>query len=135
METKPVTNSSFADVRSVQVRGEPGAYQFAVEISSPDTGCERYADWWEVITTDGQLVYRRILLHSHVDEQPFTRSGGPVVVDADEQLWVRAHMSDTGYGGILQRGTPTEGFAPVEPPGELFPELEQISPQPEDCAF
>ena len=135
MQPTQATGSIYADVLSVGVRGEPGAYQFAVEISSPDSGCERYADWWEVLTADGQLVYRRILLHSHVDEQPFTRSGGPVAVDPDTELWVRAHMNQSGYGGAVQRGTPRDGFAPVEPPGELSPELERVPPQPEDCAF
>jgi hypothetical protein len=126
---------AFADVVSVQVGGEPGAYQFAVEIASPDTGCEQYADWWEVVTADGQLAYRRILTHSHVDEQPFIRSGGPVVVGADSVLWVRAHMNTSGYGGAVLRGTPLGGFAPVEPPAELYPELERDPPQPEDCPF
>ena len=85
-----MNQTSFANVLSVQVTGNPGAYQFAVEIASPDTGCEQYADWWEVVSQDGQLLYRRILLHSHVDEQPFTRSGGPVEVAADELVYVRA---------------------------------------------
>jgi len=67
-----------ADVLSVEVTGSPNAYQFSVKIASPDTGCEQYADWWEVLSEDGQLLYRRILLHSHVNEQPFVRSGGPV---------------------------------------------------------
>ena len=80
-----------ADVIGVQVSGAPGAYQFNVTIKSPDTGCQQYADWWEVVSEDGRLLYRRVLLHSHVDEQPFTRSGGPVPIQADTVVWVRAH--------------------------------------------
>ncbi|MGA9190363.1 MAG: hypothetical protein WBZ24_01400, partial [Anaerolineales bacterium] len=72
------SDSAQARVISVDVSGEEGAFTFAVEIASPDTGCDRYADWWEVVTPNGDLLYRRILLHSHVDEQPFARSGGPV---------------------------------------------------------
>jgi hypothetical protein len=64
-------------VVAVEVTGEPGARAFTVTVRSPDTGCERYADLWEVVSTDGDLRYRRVLAHSHVDEQPFTRSGGP----------------------------------------------------------
>ena len=40
-------NSVVADVTAVEVRGEEGAYTFSVTVSSPDTGCDQYADWWE----------------------------------------------------------------------------------------
>jgi hypothetical protein len=135
MPPTQIADSIFADVLSADVNGEPGAYQFNVEIASPDSGCENYADWWEVITEDGQLVYRRILLHSHVDEQPFTRSGGPVPVDPDVVLWVRAHMNTTGYGGLVLRGSPRGGFIPAELDPARFSDLERAPPQPDGCAF
>jgi len=127
--------TQFADVRSVRVSGEPGTYQFAVEIASPDTGCEQFADWWEVVSEDGQLLYRRILLHSHVDEQPFIRSGGPVDIAADAVVYVRAHMNTSGYGGTVVQGTVQDGFKPVEVETGFGSDLERIPPQPEDCAF
>ena len=71
-----------ADVVSVRGTGEPGAFRFDVGVRSPDTGCDQYADWWEVIGQDGRLLYRRVLSHSHVGEQPFARSGEPVPVEA-----------------------------------------------------
>ena len=125
----------FADVLSTRVTGEPGSYLFGVEIASPDTGCERYADWWEVLSEDGKLLYRRILLHSHVDEQPFTRSGGPVEIDESAVVYIRAHMNTTGYGGQVLRGTVQGGFEPVEVETGFESGLERIPPQPEDCAF
>lgn len=124
-----------ADVTAVRVTGDAGAYQFAVEISSPDTGCEQFADWWEVITEDGELLYRRILLHSHVTEQPFTRSGGPVDADQETVLIVRAHMSNGGYGGQAYRGTVNDGFEAVALGPEFAQDLEQVAPLPEGCAF
>lgn len=127
--------TQFANVHSVQVSGEPGNYQFAVEIASPDTGCEQFADWWEVVSEDGELLYRRILLHSHVDEQPFVRSGGPVDITADTVVFVRAHMNTSGYGGAVMQGTPQDGFEPVEVETGFGADLEQVPPQPEDCAF
>lgn len=131
----PNQQTSFADVLSVSVSGEPGAYQFAVEVASPDTGCEQFADWWEVVRPDGQLLYRRILLHSHVGEQPFTRSGGPVDMTADEVIYIRAHMNTTGYGGRLMKGTVQDGFKPAEAETGFGSGLERVPPQPEDCAF
>lgn len=130
-----MNQSSFANVLSVQVTGDPGAYQFVVKIASPDTGCEQYADWWEVVSQDDQLLYRRILLHSHVDEQPFTRSGGPVNITADQGVYVRAHMNTIGYGGAMLKGTVQAGFEPVEVETGFGSGLERIPPQPEDCAF
>ena len=127
--------TQFANVVSVQVTGSPGAYQFAVEVASPDRGCEQYADWWEVISEDGQLLYRRILLHSHVDEQPFTRSGGPVDIAAEIPVYVRAHMNTSGYGGQVLMGTVQDEFKPVKVEAGFGSGLERVSPLPEDCAF
>lgn len=127
--------SQVADVLSVKVTGSPGAYQFAVEVASPDTGCDQYADWWEVVSEDGQLLYRRILLHSHVNEQPFVRSGGPVDISADMTVYVRAHLNTNGYGGQVLKGTVQDGFLPVEVEAVFGSDLERVPPQPEDCAF
>ena len=65
-----------ANVMQVSVGGNPGSYTFSVTIESPDSGCDQYADWWEVVSPEGQLIYRRVLLHSHVREQPFHSLGG-----------------------------------------------------------
>lgn len=130
-----MNKTTFANVLSVRVTGEPGAYQFGVEVASPDTGCEQYADWWEVVSEQGDLLYRRILLHSHVGEQPFTRAGGSVKLDENAVVYVRAHMSTTGYGGQVLRGTVRDGFEPAEVETGFGAGLERVPPQPEDCDF
>jgi hypothetical protein len=125
-----------ADVTAVRVSGAPGAYTFSVTLSSPDTGCDQYADWWEVITPDGELVYRRILAHSHVNEQPFTRSAGPVELQETTQAIVRAHVNNAGYGGVAFSGSPASGFvADPSVTSALAPELADAAPQPDNCAF
>ena len=125
-----------ADVLAVRASGSPGAYTFAVKLRSPDTGCDQYADWWEVLTPQGTLVYRRVLMHSHVNEQPFTRSGGPVDVDATTEVVVRAHMNKAGYGGVALIGSIVSKFAADPSIGvALAPELSDAPPQPADCAF
>jgi hypothetical protein len=124
-----------ADVVSVVVSGEESNYQFSVGISSPDTGCNQYADWWEVLTEDGKLIYRRILAHSHVDEQPFVRSGGPVNITGDTAVIIRAHMNPTGYGGKAMKGTVEKGFGELKLDKDFASEVENQEPQPGDCAF
>ena len=136
-DTAPASDDAVADVLAVEVSGTEGGYTFAVQLRSPDTGCDRYADWWEVVDAEGNLLYRRILAHSHVDEQPFTRSGGPVAASANAQLWVRAHMhgegtAPDGYGGQLMGGTAASGFSTGE---ATLPALHETPPLPEDCAF
>lgn len=124
-----------ADIVSVEASGGTGAYSFSVTVSSPDTGCELYADWWEVVTPEGDLVYRRVLLHSHVSEQPFTRSGGPVAIEADDEVVVRAHTNTGGYGGQTLRGSVTAGFEVYRPEARFAAALASSAPLPEGCDF
>ena len=116
-------------------REENTKYQFAVTVNSPDEGCDRYANWWEVITEDGKLLYRRILAHSHVEEQPFTRSGGPVDVEPDEVVIVRSHMHPTGYLSQVMKGTVAEGFETTTLSADFAIGLAEEEPLPTGCTF
>lgn len=129
------SKANVADVLSVKVSGKTNAYQFSVEIKSPDTGCDQYADWWEVLTEKGELVYRRILAHSHTTEQPFVRSGGPVAIEPEAVVIVRAHMHPEGYGGKAMKGSVQTGFEEVELAADFANEVETAPPQPDGCAF
>ena len=137
-------SSSTAKVLEVQATGEAKNYTFAVTVSSPDTGCDlaerggranRYADWWEVITPEGELLYRRVLLHSHVDEQPFQRTGGSVAIEPQQKVIVRVHMSPDGYSTQAQEGTIESGFSAVGLSEEFAVDLESVEPLPQNCAF
>jgi len=124
-----------AKVSKVSTTGEPNNYTFAVTVSSPDTGCDRYADWWEVTTPDGELLYRRVLLHSHVDEQPFTRTGGTVVIQPQQEVIVRVHMNPDGYSPNAQKGTVKDGFWDSTLPNDFASSLASVEPLPKNCAF
>lgn len=126
---------AIADVISVEAIGQVGAYQFFVGIKSADTGCAQYADWWEVVSAEGKLLYRRVLLHSHVDEQPFVRSGGSVPIQPDTVVWVRAHMQPGGYGGVAFKGSVRTGFQKAELSPAFAAGLAQTPPRPEGCDF
>ena len=115
--------------------GDPGAYTFSVTIQSQETGCDQYANWWEVVSEEGDLIYRRILAHSHVDEQPFSRTGGPVAIQPDQPVIVRAHMDPQGYGTQAMQGTVENGFEEVTLPEGFAAELAEAEPQPSGCTF
>ena len=124
-----------AIAQSVEVSGTEGNYTFSVNLKSPDLGCDQYADWWEVISLDEQLLYRRILGHSHVNEQPFTRSGGPVNINEDEEVYVRGHMNNLSYGSIVLKGTVANGFVKDTLAADFAKGLETAEPLPTNCAF
>ncbi len=136
-DTKAVSkdDDKSANIISVQVSGSENSYTFKVGIKSPDTGCGQYANWWEVLSEDGKLIYRRILGHSHVSEQPFIRSGGPVDIGEGQVVWIRAHMNNSGYGGEVFKGTVEEGFVKVDSDTSFPKEIETESPQSGGCAF
>ena len=124
-----------AQVVEVTATGAANNYTFAVTVSSPDTGCDRYADWWEVITTKGELIYRRVLLHSHVDEQPFTRSGGKIAVTPQQEVIVRVHSLPDGYSSIALKGTVESGFEEIVLPENFASQLASVEPLPKNCAY
>ncbi len=132
-QTQENAPSNLANVVSVRTTGSATNFQFSVGISSPDEDCDQYANWWEVVTPEGELVYRRILLHSHPTEQPFIRSGGPVAIDAEDEVIVRAFMHPTGYGGTAYRGSISDGFQAVQLPADFAASLSEAAPLPTIC--
>lgn len=124
-----------AVVTNVEVHGTDNNYTFKVTITSPDKDCNEYADWWEVFDDGGELIYRRLLPHSHADEQPFTKVGNSIKVGKNQFVYIRAHMNTTGYGSFAFAGTPEKGFQMEIIGEELFPELEDEQPQSKGCEY
>lgn len=124
-----------ATVTAVIVTGNNNNYSFNVSIKSPDKGCNQYADWWEVISEDGQLISRRILLHSHVNEQPFSRSQNGIQVSENQTVIIRAHMNNKGYGNHGYKGSVAVGFSEVILSDNFALELKSQEPLPTNCAF
>ena len=133
-EPEETPAGSVANIVSASTSGSPGSYQFTVGVKSPDTGCEQYANWWEVIRPDGTLLYRRILTHSHITEQPFVRSGGPVDIQESDEVIVRAHMHPDGYGGMVYRGSVSGGFREATLGADFAADLKNSDPLPTGCA-
>ena len=90
-----------ADVIDVRARqGASGAYTFLVTVQHDDTGWDHYADKWEIIGPDGSVLATRVLMHPHVEEQPFSRSlSGVKIPQGVQSVTVRAHDKVHGWGG------------------------------------
>jgi hypothetical protein len=91
---------TLADVLFVRARLQSGGtWTFEVTVQHEDTGWEHYADRWEVLNSQGEVLATRVLVHPHVNEQPFTRGQRFVIPYGTAQVRVRAHDGVHGYGG------------------------------------
>jgi len=89
-----------AEVVDAQASCVSRTCSFAVTVRHEDTGWEHYADRWRILTKDGEEIGRRVLLHPHESEQPFTRSLDDVQLPKGvQQVIIEAHDSVHGYGG------------------------------------
>jgi hypothetical protein len=106
--TPAASGAADADVLHVRaVQAADGSWTFHVTVQHPDADWDDYADGWDVLTPDGVVIkpdpdspFTRLLLHPHVNEQPFTRSQSGIVIPDDvTQVRVRAHDLVDGFGG------------------------------------
>ncbi|MBI4610707.1 MAG: hypothetical protein HY726_17065 [Candidatus Rokubacteria bacterium] len=91
-----------ADVVKVEVtRDGPEQWTFAVTVRHDDRDPDHWADWWRVRTPEGRELGRRVLLHSHVGEQPFTRDERIRIPRDVHIVVVEAHDQVHGLGGAV----------------------------------
>ncbi|WP_171208596.1 MULTISPECIES: hypothetical protein [unclassified Ruegeria] len=85
-------------IEKVEASRSGDTWRFDVTIRHPDTGWDDYADGWRVLDMDGNELGVRVLHHPHVDEQPFTRSLGGVVIPAGTtQVQIQARDNVGGW--------------------------------------
>lgn len=102
----PIPNSAYCgevEVVKAQVRcTKTRTCAIQVTLRHKDEGWAHYADRWEVLTPEGQVLAKRVLRHPHVEEQPFTRMLRGVAIPAEiSEVQIRAHDLVHGYGGTL----------------------------------
>ena len=90
-----------ADVLDVHVScNSESVCRFDVTMKHNDEGWKHYANRWEVLSPDGEILATRVLAHPHDNEQPFTRSLANVSIPSDLlEVVVRAHDLQHEYGG------------------------------------
>ena len=88
-------------ILNVEASCENQTCTFNVTLEHGDTGWEHYADSWQIVSPDGTVLGKRVLLHPHVNEQPFTRSLSGVSIPEDiKNVWVEAHDSVHGKSPV-----------------------------------
>ncbi|MFD0917919.1 hypothetical protein ACFQ14_16050 [Pseudahrensia aquimaris] len=94
-----------ADVVGVsKVQASDGSWRFRVTVAHGDEGWEHYANSWQVLAPNGQVIATRVLAHPHVEEQPFTRNkSGIVIPEGVDEVIVRAGDSVHGFSGKTMR--------------------------------
>ena len=97
-----------AEVVAAEAVRDGGAWRFDVTIRHEDTGWEHYADAWRIVGPDGAIYGERILLHPHVEEQPFTRSLSGVRIPEDvRRVVIEARDNVDGWSGkVLEISLP-----------------------------
>lgn len=90
-----------ADVLDVEVScNRDSVCRFDVTVKHKDRGWKHYANRWEVLSPDGEILATRVLAHPHDNEQPFTRSLTNVKIPGGlSEVVVRAHDLKHAYGG------------------------------------
>ncbi|HSR61982.1 MAG TPA: hypothetical protein VLN56_01095 [Gammaproteobacteria bacterium] len=101
--------ADYADVIEADIKYEGDSrYTFFVTVSHKDTGWDHYADRWEILTLDDEVITGRVLRHPHVGQQSFTRPLHFVSLPDDiSQVKIRAHCTRDGFGGkTMEIGLP-----------------------------
>ena len=100
----------------------------------------QYADWWEVLSEDGELLHRQVFEKSHEDEQTFENSNEkPLAIQPDQVVIIRAHMKEDeytdkgGYTDQAQRGSIKKGFKSMRLSENFAAGLAKADPQPPVC--
>jgi hypothetical protein len=89
-----------ADVLKVEARQvDAERWTGVVTVQHDDQDPAHWADWWRVRTVEGTELGRRVLLHSHAGEQPFTRDGEVRIPRGVQRVVVEAHDKVHGLGG------------------------------------
>ncbi|GAA6166898.1 hypothetical protein [Sessilibacter corallicola] len=79
-------------------------YDFRVTVEHADAGWKHYANRWEILDENGEIIATRVLHHPHDNEQPFTRGLRNVAIPAEVNIVeIRAHDSRHGYGSVTKK--------------------------------
>lgn len=77
----------------IQAAGGDNMFRVDVTIKHADTGWDHYANQWDILDENGELLGSRVLHHPHENEQPFTRSLSLMIPAQVTTVTIIAHDS------------------------------------------
>ncbi len=97
-----VLNTAYADevqILAADFLNNGGKHwSVSVTLKHGDTGWDHYADNWRIVDNNGNILGDRVLVHPHVNEQPFTRGLGDVKIPVDIKIvYIEAHDKVHGW--------------------------------------
>ncbi len=100
LATSPVFADEAHVLSATIAQTAPGVYTISARVKHADSGWDHYADAWEVLAPNGDVIATRVLAHPHVNEQPFTRAkSGIKIPEGVTEVTIRARDSVHGTGG------------------------------------
>lgn len=97
--SEPSVVASPVEVVFVKAEIRDGSTRIAVTLRHADTGWAHFANLWVVESPQGKPLGRRVLMHPHVDEQPFTRGLSLTLPPGIKEFRVRAGCNVSGLAG------------------------------------
>jgi len=76
-------------------------FRISVTLSHADTGWDHYANAWQALDENGEVIGERVLQHPHVNEQPFTRSLTLTIPEAVKLITIKGQDLVHGLGGKM----------------------------------
>lgn len=77
---------------------EKNTWSVNITLKHADSGWQHYADRWRIVDSGGQIFGERVLLHPHVNEQPFTRAlNGILIPETAHIIYIEVHDSKHGW--------------------------------------
>lgn len=88
-----------ADVTNVTIKKQGDEFVVNATVVHADDGWDHYADRWDVLDENGNVLGERVLAHPHENNVPFTRSTRVKIPASVKVITVRAHDNVHGLGG------------------------------------
>ncbi len=75
-----------------------GLWSIKVTLKHDDASWKHYADDWRIVDEKGNILADRILVHPHINEQPFTRGLNNVKIPSNiKTVFIEAHDKVHGW--------------------------------------